>query len=110
MEIKYANKRIRKICTDDKTMLKELGAVGAKILRLRLKQMQIAHTLDDLRFAPGGWHELHGDRVGQLSCSLNGLNRLVFEAGNDPCPVKIDGGLNWKEVTEIINLEIVDYH
>ncbi len=91
-------------------MRKELGPIGAKILRERLKQMQMAQNLAELRFLPGSWHELLGDRWGQLSCSLNGLDRLVFEPGHDPRPTKPDGGLDWERVTIITNLEIVDYH
>lgn len=56
-----------------------------------------------------GWHELVGDRWGQLACSLNGLDRLVFEPGHDPKPLKPDGGLDWTQVTAIVNIEIVDY-
>ncbi len=110
MKITYANNRIRKICTDDKAMLKELGPIGAKILRGRLKQMQISQNLAELRFLPGGWHELVGDRWGQLACSLNGLDRLVFEPDHDPRPLKPDGGLDWTQVTAVVNIEIVDYH
>jgi proteic killer suppression protein len=95
MEITFANNRIRKICTDDKSMYKELGPIGAKILRERLKQIKVASNLGPLRFDVGHWHELAGDRWGQLACSLDGRNRLVFEPGHDPRPLKPDGGLDW---------------
>jgi len=110
MEIAYANSRIEKICTDDKTARKELGSEGAKVLKKRLDQMRDVDSLEDLRFEPGHWHELTGDRKGQLACNLRGLDRLVFTPANDPRPAKPDGGLDWSEVTAIVNLEIVDYH
>jgi len=110
MEVFYANSRIRKICTDEKTAQKELGRDGAKVLRTRLDHMQDAENLEELRFASGAWHELSGDRKGQLSCSLRGLKRLVFLPANDPRPTKPDGGLDWSRVTAVMNLEIVDYH
>jgi len=110
MEISYANSKIQKICTDDKIARKKLGEKCATILDERLRQMGQAHNLEQLRFAPGDWHELKGDRKGQLACNLLGLKRLVFTPANDLCPVKPDGGLDWLAVTAIVNLEIVDYH
>jgi len=110
MEIFYVNRKIEKICTDDKFAQKALGKGGALVLRERLKQMRSAVCLEDLRLQPGGWHELKGDRKGELSCSLLGLKRLVFMPADDPCPIKPDGGLDWSKVTAVINLEIVDYH
>jgi len=110
MEIFYANSRIQKICTDDKVARKILGHEGAKVLKQRLKQMRDAENLETLRYAPGDWHELAGDRKWQLACSLRGLDRLVFTPANNPVPTKPDGGLDWLEVTVVMNIEIVDYH
>ena len=76
----------------------------------RLQQMRDAENLEELRFAAGGWHELKGDRKGQLACSLLKRLRLVFAPANDPRPVKPDGGLDWSQVTAVVNLEIIDYH
>jgi proteic killer suppression protein len=110
MKIAYANNRIEKICTDEKRGRKELGQVGMKILTGRLVQIAEAKNLDELRSRPGSWHELTGDRWGQLAASLDGPNRLIFEPNNDPRPTKSDGGLDWSAVTEIMILEITDYH
>ena len=110
MDISYASSRIRKICTDDKTAKKELGNDGAKVLKQRLEQMQDVDNLEQLRHAAGDWHELKGNRKGQLACSLHGLYRLVFTPANDPLPTKQDGGLDWTQVTAVINIEVLDYH
>ena len=110
MEIFYANSRIEKICTNDKVALKELGRDGANALRTRLKQMLEAENLEALRFAAGSWHELVGDRKGELACRVTGRVRLIFMPANDPVPIKPDGGLDWSEVAAVVNLEIVDYH
>jgi len=110
MEIFYANSRIEKICTNDKVALKELGRDGANALRTRLKQMLEAENLEALRFAAGAWHELAGDRKGELACRVTGRVRLIFMPANDPIPTKPDGGLDWSAVTAVVNLEIVDYH
>ena len=110
MEISYANRKIEKICTDDRVAIKELGHDGAKLLRYRLEQMRDAESLEVLRFEAGSWHELTGDRKGQLACSITRLKRLVFMPANDPIPTKPDGGLDWSKVTAVMNIEIVDYH
>ena len=110
MEIFYANSRIQKVCTDGRIAQKELGKTCASILVERLLQIEDAGTLEELRFAPGGWHELKGDRKGQLACSLQKRLRLIFTPANDPRPTKPDSGLDWSQVTAVVNLEIIDYH
>jgi proteic killer suppression protein len=110
MNIAYANNQIEKVCTDEKRGKKELGQVGMKVLTSRLVQIAEASNLEELRQQPGSWHELTGDRWGQLAANLDGLNRLIFEPNNDPRPQKPDGGLDWSAVTEIVIIEIIDYH
>jgi proteic killer suppression protein len=109
MDMSDANSRIQKLCTIAKEARKKLGQECATILDERLRQMEKAETLEDLRFVPGDWHELMGDRQGQLSCKLYKSKRLVFTP-DDPRPIKPDGGLDWSKVTAVVNLEIVDYH
>jgi proteic killer suppression protein len=110
MDISYANSRIHKICTDAKVARKVLGKVVAQVLQERLNLMRSAENLETLRLAPGDWHELTGDRKGQIACRVSGLIRLIFAPANDPRPTKPDGGLDWSKVTAIVNLEITDYH
>ncbi|MDR2707120.1 MAG: hypothetical protein LBC02_15210 [Planctomycetaceae bacterium] len=110
MEITYINSRLRKICTDNKIAVKELGRLCADILLVRLERIKYANNLEELRHTPGHWHELAGDRWGQLACRLESTTRLVFEPNHEPRPEKIDGGLDWTKVTEITITEIVDYH
>jgi len=109
MEISYANSRIRKICTDDKVTRKELGA-SAKFLRERLDDMLLAENLEELRTFPGNYHELTGDRKGQIACNITGRLRLIFTPDHESNITKPDGGLDWSKVTAVMNLEIVDYH
>ena len=110
MDISYANSRIQKICTDARSAQKVLGKAGAQVLKDRLDQMIDADNLENLRFAPGDWHELVGDRKGEIACCLMKRVRLIFAPANDPRPTKPDGGLDWSKVTAVMNLEIVDYH
>jgi proteic killer suppression protein len=65
------------------------------IARRKLRQLEIAGRLDDLRIPPGNRLEaLSGDRAGQMSIRINDQYRVCF--------VWTDAGPR--------DVEIVDYH
>jgi toxin HigB-1 len=67
----------------------------AVVARRKLRQLEIAGRLDDLRVPPGNRLEpLKGDRAGQYSIRINDQWRLCFRW--------TDAGAE--------NVEIVDYH
>jgi proteic killer suppression protein len=67
----------------------------AKVARRKLRQLEIAGRLDDLRVPPGNHPEaLKGDRAGQYSIRINDQWRVCF--------YWTDAGAE--------NVEIVDYH
>ncbi len=67
----------------------------AKIARRKLRQLEIANRLDDLRIPPGNRLEaLKGDRSGQYSIRINDQWRVCFYWTN----------------TGAEEVEIVDYH
>jgi proteic killer suppression protein len=67
----------------------------AKVARRKLRQLEIAGRLDDLRVPPGNHLEaLKGDRSGQYSIRINDQWRVCFR---------------WTELGAE-NVEIVDYH
>jgi proteic killer suppression protein len=74
--------------------VKRFGNIAA-VARRKLRQLEIAGRIDDLRVPPGNRLEtLKGDRYGQYSIRINDQWRVCF---------------NWnEEVAE--NVEIVDYH
>jgi proteic killer suppression protein len=66
-----------------------------KVARRKLRQLEIANRLDDLRVSPGNHLEaLKGDRSGQYSIRINDQWRVCFHWK--------DGGAE--------NVEVVDYH
>ena len=69
----------------------------AKVARRKLRQLEIANLLDDLRVPPGNHLEaLKGDRTGQYSIRFNDQWRVCF---------------NWTDAgAGAENVEIVDYH
>ena len=67
----------------------------AKVARRKLRQLEIANLLDDLRVPPGNHLEaLKGDRAGQYSIRINDQWRVCF---------------SWTD-SGAENVEIVDYH
>ncbi len=67
----------------------------ARVTRRKLRQIEIAGRLDDLRVPPGNYLEaLRGDRSGQYSIRVNDQLRVCFRW--------TDGGAE--------DVEIVDYH
>ena len=93
-----------------KVLAKIFGARQARVLRLCLDQLFAAPALEEMRTLPGRCHELTGDRKRQLSIDLVHPMRLIFEAADNPPPLKPDGGLDWNKVAAIRILGIEDTH
>jgi plasmid maintenance system killer protein len=111
MDIRFASRKIQKLCDSENEMRARLGARGAARLSQRLAELKAATALEDLRHLPGArCHELTQDRKGQLAVDLVHPRRLIFEPAQDPVPVKEDGGLDWLRVTAVVIIGIVDYH
>lgn len=111
MQIEFRTKALGKVCNDSKVATKKLGSEMAKKLRVRLDAIRAASNLGQLAHPmPGRFHELKGDRKGQISADLVHPYRLLLEPVEDPRPVKDDGGLDWSSVTAVRVIEIEDTH
>lgn len=83
----------------------------AKRIRQRLQEFEAAENLEVIRSLPAAnCHELIGQNAGYLAVDVSANYRLIFQPANDPPPLKDDGGLDWSAVTEILILDIIDYH
>lgn len=110
MEITYKNRKLEKQLTDPKLLMKSFGQLARKVNQ-RLKDLSDADNLEIIRAIPAArCHELVGERKGELAVDISGNYRLIFETSNEPIPKKVDGGLDWKEVTKIQINNIEDYH
>jgi proteic killer suppression protein len=95
-----------------------LSAIGAnygtraKLVNQRKNELQAASTLDTMKNLPAAnCHELKGNLKGKLAVDISGNHRIIFEPNHDPLPTKEDGGIDWKQVTDILILAIgEDYH
>jgi len=111
MEISFATRKMQKLCNSEREMRKNLDTRDAQRLQQRLAEFKAADTLDDIsRLPPARCHELKQDRKGQLTVDLVHPKRLIFKPDHRPVPRKTDGGLDWKRVTCVLVIEIVDYH
>ena len=110
MDITFADKKLQKIVSDDRIMVKEFGKRRAEKIRDRLAQLKFAKTLEDVRYLPGNYHELTGNRKGQWACDLDQPYRLVFEPQEDPIPTNEHGQFIWFKIVGIEIIEMVNYH
>ena len=111
MDIYFKTKKLQKLCSQEILATREFGAKSARKLQQRLMELQAADTLDDIsKLPPARCHELKGNRKGQLAVDLAEGFRLVFIPAANPVPTREDGGLDWRQVTEIEIIAIENYH
>ena len=63
MEVRYVDRKIEKICTNEREMKRKLSQAVAKRLRLRIAELYNAESFDDLLQGTGRWETLSGDRA-----------------------------------------------
>lgn len=108
MEIRFKDKKIRRLCEVQAAAEKKLGAACARKLRIRMTELEAATRVTDL--VAGNPHPLTGNRAGQLALDLAGGWRLTIAPANEPSSHRADGGIDWSQVT-IVTIEYIgDYH
>lgn len=111
VDILFKDQKLEKVCNDESLLIRKYGPVCARRIRRRFDQLRSAENLAALRVLPQvRCHELKGNREGTLAVDLEQPYRLIFEPASDPIPRKLDGGLDWNEVTAIRILSVEDYH
>ena len=109
MVILFKNKKLKKILSDQKALVKHFGPGQAKKIKQRLLELQAAENLHILRsLSHLRAHELTAKRAGQVSLDLKHPYRLLIVPAYDDPPLKDDGGLDWERVTKIMILEVED--
>lgn len=110
MEIAFDDAKLQRICEDETRMVRKFGPARTKRLMLRLSAMEAADSLEDLRHAPGRYHELRSDWAGHLSADLDQPYRLIFRPTANPAPVDEHGRLQWHDVRSVTIVTIADTH
>ena len=102
MEIRYEDKKLENLCTDEREMRRKRSDIADK-LRLRIKALEAAPTVGDLQsYDPlGRWHSLTADLDGLWAGKLSANHRLLVRPDNldDPLPSVI-----------VTVIDIDDYH
>ena len=110
MMITFEKKKLKKYANDDSQAIRNLGPKRAALYKQRLDDLKDSETLEDVRFLPGNYHELKGNRKGQWACNLDHPFRLIFEPKENPIPLNEAGQYLWIEIKGVEIIEIVDYH
>lgn len=110
MEITFKEKKLEQLVNDDRKLQKEFGKLRAEKIKARLTQLQFATSLEDVRFLPGNYHELTGNRKGQWACDLDQPYRLILSPKEKPIPTSKEGIYIWIEIKAIEIIEVVNYH
>ncbi len=111
MKFTIPNRKLSKWLLNPSETVKKYGKPIAKRIHQRLQEFEAADNLEIIRLFPGAnCHELTGELAGRLAVNISANYRLILQPAEDPPPIKADGGLDWSAVTEILILDIIDYH
>jgi plasmid maintenance system killer protein len=115
MDIGFKTKKLEKTFNEGSQLKKFHGALRAKKIGLRMKELRAAKSLMDLappKSGPARCHEISkGTRKNQISVDLDHPYRLVFIPDHDPIPTNEQvGGLDWSQVTAITIIGVENTH
>jgi proteic killer suppression protein len=111
VELSFANTKLAKELANEKSIMRKYGPDNGRRVCQRLADLMAADNLETLRFLPQiRAHELTGDRAGQISVDVRHPRRLLLAPDHTEIPRKPDGGLDWRRVTKVKILSIIDTH
>jgi toxin HigB-1 len=110
IRVDWADRKLRKAQMSDRDGQRLLGRERWSALKRRIRTLEAADTLADLRALPGNFHALGANRSGEWAANLSPNWRVVFEPAEDPLPALDDGGLDLAAVRHVRILRVEDYH
>jgi toxin HigB-1 len=110
VEIRFSDTKLEELANNDRMRLKAFGKLRSEKFKARLTQLLFAENLEAVRYLPGNYHELSGDRKGQWACDLDQPYRLIFIPNENPIPENLHGQYVWAEIVGVEVVEIVNYH
>lgn len=91
--------------------IKLWGTDNARKIRTRMSELMAAGNLSEIPYVPPArLHALTGNREGEFSVTVKEPFRIIFEPYHDPVPKTSDGGIDKAFVTQILIIEVVNYH
>ena len=102
MEVRYADKKLEKLCTDEREMQKKRADIADK-LRRRIKALETANTVGELSSHDplGYWHQLSANLDSLWAGKLSANWRLLIQPEGSAEP--------WDAVAVTV-IDIDDYH
>lgn len=94
-------------------MRKSFGAERSRRIQLVMTALWAAPNLGVFAppySPPHCCHELTGNRKGTLSLDLDGPNRLIIKPCHQPVPRRLEGWLDWQQVTVIKVMGVENTH
>ena len=111
MIIEFKTRQLEKCCNIYREAVRMWGEPHSKKIYAALDQIKASHNLADVYSLPNlECHELSNNRQGQFAITTKQPFRLVFEPSHDPVPLKEGGGVDRVLITDILVLEVEDYH
>lgn len=111
MNIYFKDRKTEKQLSNERESIKAFGADNARKVRTRYAELRAADNLAQIpHVPPARLHALTGNRQGQYSVTVKEPFRIIFEPYNDPIPLTTDGGVDKSLVTDILIIEVVNYH
>ena len=112
MRIKFKTEDMKKLCESSRDLKKQYGQARARKLQKRLLVLKDAPCLEDVPHTPPERrHQLKGNRDEEFAVNIDGPWRIIFKLDHTDVPRKEDGGIDIKQVTSIVILNVCeDYH
>lgn len=111
MKVNFRTKKLQKVCNNEKRCIKKFGPKCAEKIRARLDELLDSPNLDTMRLIPQArFHPLTGDMKGLYAVDVEHPKRLIIKSDHNPIPQKSDGGIDLKQVTRVLVVDIIDYH
>lgn len=101
MDISFSSGKLEKTLTSDRELKKNYSTQWVPKIKMRLKELEIADTLEELRDGPGHWHPLTGNLAPMWAGEVSGNFRMLITPSTDSAAA---------EVTAVIVEKIGDYH
>jgi plasmid maintenance system killer protein len=102
--------KLEKLLCSESKLRKKYGSSIQLEVSLRLQELYFADCLEDLRHSGGAYHQLFGDRKGQIAASCGKKMRLILKPVSNSQLNKPDGSLDWTLVKSIQIIDLIDYH
>lgn len=77
MRVLFSSEEVRDVCTIAQVARRKFGVEGERKLRRRVNEIRSARDVRDIFEGPGRWHQLKGDRQGEVAADVTGSVRII---------------------------------